>query len=34
VYDKFADRRYKRASLFVENWMKSENSGDDSGSEA
>ncbi|PWW79651.1 hypothetical protein C7212DRAFT_275966 [Tuber magnatum] len=32
VYDKFADRRYKRASLYVENWMKTEvaeESGDD-----
>ncbi|RPA99851.1 hypothetical protein L873DRAFT_1789312 [Choiromyces venosus 120613-1] len=32
VFDKFADRRYKRASLYVENWMKNEGaeeSGDD-----
>ncbi|CAZ82037.1 unnamed protein product [Tuber melanosporum] len=29
VYDKFADRRYKRASLYVQNWMKNEESSDD-----
>ncbi|KAL0635505.1 B-type cyclin [Maublancomyces gigas] len=29
VYDKFSDRRYKRASLYVQNWMNRDVSGDE-----
>lgn len=29
VFDKFSDRRYKRASLYVQNWMNRDMSGDE-----